>query len=59
MVAAKVTVTDAARGSQVTVSTNDAGEYVASPLRIGRYTVTVEKQGFKKEIEFRDVSLSK
>jgi hypothetical protein len=50
VVAAKVTVTDAARGSQVTVSTNDAGEYVASPLRIGRYTVTVEKQGFKKEI---------
>jgi hypothetical protein len=48
--AAKVTVTDAERGSHVTVSTNDAGEYVASPLRIGRYTVTVEKQGFKKEI---------
>jgi hypothetical protein len=50
VVAAKVTVTDTARGSQVTVSTNDAGEYVASPLRIGHYTVTVEKQGFKKEI---------
>jgi hypothetical protein len=50
VVAAKVTVTDTARGSQVTVSTNDAGEYVVSPLRIGHYTVTVEKQGFKKEI---------
>ena len=48
--AAKVTVTDTERGSQVTVDTNDAGEYVASPLRIGHYTVTVEKQGFKKEV---------
>src|ERR1700687_5197535 len=30
--AAKVTVTDVDRGSQVVVSTNEAGEYVASPL---------------------------
>src|ERR1039458_10237367 len=45
---AKVTVTDVDRGIQLTLSTNGAGEYVASPLRIGRYTVTVEKQGFKK-----------
>ncbi|MGA2234321.1 MAG: carboxypeptidase-like regulatory domain-containing protein [Terriglobales bacterium] len=47
---AKVTVTDADRGIQLTLSTNGAGEYVASPLRIGRYTVTVEKQGFKKAV---------
>ena len=47
---AKVTVTDVDRGIQLTFSTNDAGEYVASPLRIGRYTVTVEKQGFKKAV---------
>src|ERR1035437_5342686 len=47
---AKVTVTDVDRGIQLTLSTNGAGEYVASPLRIGRYTVTVEKQGFKKEV---------
>ncbi len=45
---AKVTVTDADRGTVLTISTNDDGEYVASPLRIGRYTVTVEKQGFKE-----------
>ncbi len=38
------------RGIQLTVSTNDQGEYVASPLRIGRYSVTVEKQGFKKAV---------
>src|SRR5450759_3949104 len=47
---AKVTVTDVERGIQLTFTTNEAGEYVASPLRIGRYTVTVEKQGFKKEV---------
>lgn len=47
---AKVTVTDADRGTEVTLTTNKDGEYVASPLRIGRYRVTVEKQGFKKEV---------
>ena len=47
---AKVTVSDADRGIQLKLSTNDAGEYVASPLKIGHYTVTVEKQGFKKEV---------
>ncbi|MGO9404506.1 MAG: TonB-dependent receptor domain-containing protein [Terriglobales bacterium] len=47
---AKVTVTDVDRGIQLTFATNDAGEYVASPLRIGRYTVTVEMKGFKKEV---------
>ena len=47
---AKVTVTDVDRGIQLTLSTNDAGEYVASPLRIGRYSITVEKQGFKKAV---------
>jgi len=44
----KVTVEDVDRGIQLTVSTNDQGEYVASPLRIGRYSVTVEKQGASK-----------
>ena len=47
---AKVTVTDVDRGIAVSLSTNDRGEYVASPLKIGRYTVTVEKQGFKKAV---------
>jgi hypothetical protein len=45
---AKVTVLDVDHGTQTTISTNDQGEYVASPLRIGRYTVTAEKEGFKK-----------
>jgi hypothetical protein len=47
---AKVTVTDVDRGIQLTLTTNADGEYVASPLRIGRYSVTVEKQGFKKAV---------
>jgi hypothetical protein len=47
---AKVTVTDVDHGIQFTLSTNNEGEYVASPLRIGQYSVTVEKQGFKKAV---------
>src|SRR5208337_191520 len=47
---AKVTVEDVDRGEQTTLSTNGEGEYVASPLHIGRYKVTVEKAGFKKAV---------
>jgi len=47
---AKVTVEDVDRGVQMTLSTNDDGEYVASPLHVGRYKVTVEKTGFKKAV---------
>src|SRR5271157_1847521 len=47
---AKVTVTDVDRGMHLELTTNAEGQYVASPLRIGRYTVTVEKQGFKKAV---------
>jgi hypothetical protein len=48
--AARVVVEDVDRGIQMTLSTNAQGEYVASPLKIGRYSVTVEKQGFKKAV---------
>src|SRR5271154_1986183 len=47
---AKITVEDVDRGVQMTLSSNDQGEYVASPLHIGRYKVTVEKAGFKKAV---------
>ncbi|MFY9646617.1 MAG: TonB-dependent receptor [Terriglobales bacterium] len=47
---AKVTVTDVDRGIELALSSNNEGEYVASPLKIGRYTVTVEKEGFKKAV---------
>jgi hypothetical protein len=45
---AKVTVADADRGTTVKTTTNAQGEYVVSPLKIGRYMVTVEKNGFQK-----------
>ena len=47
---AQVLVEDVDRGEKTTLSTNSDGEYVASPLHIGRYKVTVEKSGFKKAI---------
>jgi hypothetical protein len=47
---AKVTITDVDRGTTVTITTNTQGEYVASPLKIGRYTVTIEKSGFRKAV---------
>ncbi len=47
---AKVAVTDVERGQEFNTTTSDAGEFVASPLRVGRYTVTVEKAGFKKAV---------
>jgi Carboxypeptidase regulatory-like domain/TonB dependent receptor len=50
VIGAQVTIADADRGTTLTLTTNSDGEYVASPLRIGRYTVTVEKQGFKKAV---------
>jgi hypothetical protein len=47
---AKVIVTDVDRGVETNLSSNGDGEYVASPLKIGAYTVTVEKEGFKKAV---------
>ncbi len=47
---AKVTVTEADQGTTFNTTTSPSGEYVASPLRIGRYNITVEKQGFKKAV---------
>ena len=47
---AKVTVSDVERGIHLETTTNESGEYVASPLRVGRYTVTVEHPGFKKSV---------
>ena len=47
---AKVKVTEVDQGISVSTSTNASGEYVVTPLRIGRYSVSVEKEGFKKAI---------
>jgi Carboxypeptidase regulatory-like domain/TonB dependent receptor len=47
---ARVTVEDIERGQSFTTTTSESGEYVASPLRVGRYVVTVERTGFKKAV---------
>jgi hypothetical protein len=45
---ATITVTNVDEGISFRTSTNASGEYVATPLKIGHYTVAVEKQGFRK-----------
>jgi Carboxypeptidase regulatory-like domain/TonB dependent receptor len=47
---AKVSVKDVDRGTETAVTTGAQGEYVASPLKIGSYSVTAEKEGFKKTV---------
>src|SRR5579864_2480575 len=47
---AKVTITDLEHGQTSSITTNAEGEFVVSPLRVGRYTVSVEQTGFKKAI---------
>ena len=47
---AKVAIADVDRGTGVNTVTNASGEFVSGPLRIGQYTVTVEKSGFKKAV---------
>jgi hypothetical protein len=44
---AQVKVLSPATGLSRTVTANDRGEYVASELPLGTYSVTVEKQGFR------------
>src|SRR5271168_3830812 len=47
VVGAKVTVTDIDHGTVTETVSNGVGEYTASPLKVGRYKVSVEKTGFK------------
>jgi hypothetical protein len=47
---AKVTVTDVDRGTTASTTTNGEGQYVVSPLKIGRYKITIEKSGFQKTV---------
>lgn len=48
VVGAKVVVSDVQRGTSRTLTTDDAGEYVAPDLQPGTYTVQVSAQGFKE-----------
>src|SRR5260370_13618479 len=45
---AEVTITDTDRGTSLVLKTNGQGEYVASPVKIGRYMVTLVYWGFNK-----------
>jgi hypothetical protein len=56
---AQVTIHDLDRGTQITVTTNGSGEYVSGPLKVGRYKVTVEKQGFRREATEVEVEVQK
>src|SRR5437660_5963776 len=47
---AKITVTEVDKGISLNTSTGGSGDYVASPLPIGRYSVRVEKNGFKTAV---------
>jgi hypothetical protein len=52
-----VTATQDETDVQSTVVTNDRGQYVFPSLRVGRYTVAAELQGFKRMVQ-REVRLS-
>ncbi len=45
---ATVTLTNEATGVSLTTQTSDSGTYTFDLLQVGTYSVTVEKQGFKK-----------
>jgi hypothetical protein len=48
---AKVTVQNQATGVSVSTTASSAGTYVFPNLLVGTYTVTVEKDGFKKAVQ--------
>ncbi|PYT27863.1 MAG: TonB-dependent receptor [Acidobacteria bacterium] len=47
---ATVTIANMDTGIAVKTSTDSTGNYVVTPLAIGRYSVTVEASGFKKSV---------
>src|ERR1700730_7681574 len=44
---AQITITDVDRGTSFVTSADGSGNYVASSLKIGRYTIKVGKKDFK------------
>jgi hypothetical protein len=51
-----VTATNTDTGVATSAKTQESGEYVITPLHIGRYSVTVEATGFKREVR-KDIVL--
>lgn len=48
---ATVTITNTETNQSVKLTTDSAGSYVANLLRIGKYAVTAEKEGFQKTVQ--------
>ena len=48
---AKITVTNLATNQATAANTDSSGNYTVDLLRIGTYSITVEKQGFQKAIK--------
>ncbi len=48
---AQVTVTNLAANQSIVLTTDGAGQYAADLLRIGGYSITVEKSGFQKAVQ--------
>ncbi len=48
---ASVTVNNVATNQAVRLTTNSSGNYEANLLHIGAYTVTAEKEGFRKTVQ--------
>ncbi|MGZ4816664.1 MAG: carboxypeptidase-like regulatory domain-containing protein, partial [Terriglobales bacterium] len=47
---ATIVVTEADQGTTFKTKTNSSGEFTATPLRVGRYNVAVERTGFRKAV---------
>jgi hypothetical protein len=54
---ANITVTNVDTGISVKATTDASGEYVVTPLGVGRYTVAVEATGFKRSVR-SDITLN-
>src|ERR1700727_1006516 len=48
---ATVTVTEEGTGRKRPAQTGQDGSYIISPLKLGTYTLTAEKQGFKTSVQ--------
>jgi len=55
--AASITVTNVETGIATKTVTDSSGNYVVTPLPVGRYSVTVEASGFKKSVR-SDITLN-
>ncbi|HEV2493562.1 MAG TPA: carboxypeptidase-like regulatory domain-containing protein [Terriglobia bacterium] len=53
----KVTATNEDTGVAISTTTSDVGSYVFTPIRIGTYSITAEKEGFEIPITLMCASI--